>query len=85
MQNLCINNPSSKQTVRQPNKNLKITTWSTVPKVPPGSRQTQPTVISEQEMQPKSRNQFPYNKPTYHSESNKVQKRYAISPELDNE
>ena len=80
-----VYNPSSQQPVPQPNKYLKVTTWSTVPKVPPGSRQTQPTVISEQEIQSKSRNQFPNNKPTYHSESNKVQKRYSISPKLDND
>ena len=36
-------------------------------------------------MQSKSRNQLPNNKSTHHNESNKVQKRYSISPELDNE
>ena len=78
-------NPSSQQPVRQPNKDLISATRSAAPKVPSGLRQIQSPVISEHEMQSKSRNQLPNNKSTHHKESNKVQKRYSISPELDNE
>ena len=80
-----VYNPSSQQPVRQPNKDLKVATRSAEPKVPTDPRQIQPTVISEHKMQSKSRNQLPNNKSTHHNESNKVQKRYSISPELDNE
>ena len=80
-----VHSSSSQKPVRKPNKDPKVSTRSAAPRVPSGSRQTQPIVISEQEPQSKGSNQLQNTKPTHHIDPSKVQKRYSTSPEPDNE